>query len=447
MAAKNVEAKAWSIVPSSDGKRWSAYPAGDKSTAVFPLSVSANGRYLQKADGSPFFFFGDAAWSMAVQLTPSQIDQYLDDRASRGFTATLFNAIESDYSSQTPRYRNVSGVDPFSSMSTLGNTPTEAYWARVDYIVNGCLSRGMAVVINPAYFGATGETGWDGVVDASSNADLDAYGAFLAARYTQGNIIWCMGGDDPGTTPRRDKQYRIITALRAAGATLWSGHAAEGTAAYTYWSGYTGFNVNFSYPGQNVDYVYDWLATEYARAGPIPVVMFEAGYEAEFGFPTASMVRAFAYTSWLSGACGAFYGNNPVWNFEGSPVTGYSGTWQTNLNSTGAQDMARVAPFFTAYQWWKLEPKTDASLVTTSLGTGTGRVCPALASDGTFAMIWTPTVNVTVAMSQFSIGSVRGRWFSPSDGTYTAASGSPYANSGTQSFTAPGERILVLDAP
>lgn len=34
MAVKNAVAKTWSIAPSSDGKRWSAWPAGDKPSGA-----------------------------------------------------------------------------------------------------------------------------------------------------------------------------------------------------------------------------------------------------------------------------------------------------------------------------------------------------------------------------------------------------------------------------
>lgn len=70
---------------------------------------------------------------------------------------------------------------------------------------------------------------------------------------------------------------------------------------------------------------------------------------------------------------------------------------------------------------------------------------PARASDGSFAMIYTPGQNFTVAMSAMTSSSVRGRWYDPAAGSYSAASGSPYGNSGTQAFTAPGTRVLVLD--
>ena len=51
--------------------------------------------------------------------------------------------------------------------------------------------------------------------------------------------------------------------------------------------------------------------------------------------------------------------------------------------------MRYVKQLFGAFEWWKLEPKTDTSLVTTALGSGKSRICPALASDRSFAMVWT----------------------------------------------------------
>ena len=36
---KNAVAKSWNILPSSDGKRWSAWPAGDKPLAVAPTTL------------------------------------------------------------------------------------------------------------------------------------------------------------------------------------------------------------------------------------------------------------------------------------------------------------------------------------------------------------------------------------------------------------------------
>src|ERR1035437_9617200 len=63
--------------------------AADIGFAVEPLQpirVSANGHYFVKADGTPFFWFGDTAWCIFNHPTPEDIDLYLDDRKAKGFT-------------------------------------------------------------------------------------------------------------------------------------------------------------------------------------------------------------------------------------------------------------------------------------------------------------------------------------------------------------------------
>ena len=60
-----------------------------------------------------------------------------------------------------------------------------------------------------------------------------------------------------------------------------------------------------------------------------------------------------------------------------------------------------------AYQWWLLEPQTGSALVTTSLGSGMGRIYPALASDDSFAMVWTNGDNFTVNLAALAPSSVR----------------------------------------
>ena len=51
-------------------------------------------------------------------------------------------------------------------------------------------------------------------------------------------------------------------------------------------------------------------------------------------------------------------------------------------------------------------------------------------------------------------GAVTAQWYDPTNGKYTAISGSPFANTGTQKFATPGTNsggdtdwVLVLTAP
>lgn len=411
--------------------------------------MHASGRYLVDAQGRPFLIHGVTPWSLAAQLTNAEITDYLRARASQGFTAILFNAIEHYFTSQSPEYQNVSGNNPFTSMTDFASGLNSSYWARVDHIVDTAKGLGIVCVINPAYLGYSGtEEGWDTEVTAETAGDLQTYGAALANRYTQGNVIWCMGGDQTPDATLRDKQWNIITGIRSVRTTdLVTGHAAPYADAYSVWNGQTGFNLNAAYPGDQD--VYSHCATSYGRSGPIPFFMLEAIYEQERGTPiSAAGLRRQTWQAYLSGACGQFFGNSPDWHFESPnrPFT-YSGTWESNLQSTGSQNQTRGPELLRAYKWWLLEPKTGTELVTTSLSSGDTRICPALASDATFAMIWKPTSSAaTVSMAAMTgLSSVRARVYDTSNGTYSAVAGSPFSPSGTQSITW-GEGVLVLDA-
>ncbi len=413
------------------------------------ISVHSGGRYLLK-DGTPFLLHGDTCWSIVGQLTNAEIDTYLDDREEKGFTAVLLSAPEGYYTSQTPSYNNVDGVAPFTTMSPVAwQSPNNTYWNRVDYVVNGAKLRGMVCIINPCYWGWNYSDGW-GNLSGISDANLQTYGAFLATRYDQGNVIWCVGGDWSGTTGERDKQWNIITGIRSVRTTdLVTAHPdSSEDDPYAYWSGYTGFSLNTAYTYEtSSDYVYEESATAYGRSGPVPFIYFEGKYE-NSADSSLAMLRRQSYGSILSGACGQIYGNMPIWNFESTRWgESFSGTWESHLDDTGSVEQGYVKALFNAYDWWKLAPKTDTSLVSSSLSTGTSRVYPARASDGTFAMIYAPaSQTVTCVMSALTPSSVRARLYNPTTGAYSAVSGSPFANTGTQNIATGGERVIVLDA-
>lgn len=412
----------------------------------FPLSIS--GRYLRRADGRPFVVVGDTPWSIDVQLTRAQIDTYLNHRQAIGVNAILFELIEHKFSSQTPAYRNAAdGADPFSTMSPVAWTsPTETYWRTIDYIINGALSRNMVCFVCPAYLGYNGgDEGWMSDVTAASDADLQAYGAWLARRYPQPNIVWVMGGDYAGDATERAKQWNIVTGMRSVRTDqIITGHPARvDENAYSKWNGYTGFNLNSLYiPSTNI--ADDRAATCYGQG--MPFFLLEGGYG---GVASDASIRMANYSSLCSGACGAFIGVDQLWSF-GDPTSGGIGAaaaLASYLNTAAALQLQHFRTLVSTYDITKLVPKTDASLVSSSLGTSgtTGRVCPALAADGSFALIWTPSVAVTVVMTNFRQSSVRARWFDPSDGTFSAVSGSPFSNTGSQTMTPAADCVLVLD--
>ena len=50
----------------------------------------------------------------------------------------------------------------------------------------------------------------------------------------------------------------------------------------------------------------------------------------------------------LSGAAGQFFGNNPIWHFDGPTLFPFTGDWRQALDAAGSRDMSHLAAFFRA---------------------------------------------------------------------------------------------------
>lgn len=434
----------------------------------WPLALSANRRYLQRPNGTPFIAIGDTPWSLPVNCSDSQILNFLNDRAVKGCNAILFEAIEKSYSNQSPAYLNVDGVAPFTSMSPVNWVLNPEYWTRVDLIVNEAKARGMACFICPAYTGyGNGGDGWLPEYSVSSNAALQAYGAALANRYAQGNVVWVLGGDDANdfgaagsygsaATPNRTKQWQIVIGIRSVRTTdLITGHTARNGGAgvvngesFKAWGdgSYAGWNLNNIYGKDGTEDSVALAAMAYGRSGPWPFFLIEAGYENIDG--TNGGGRVPAIQSVLGGGLAGFFGGHDVlWHMGSLAPDNYGASTALSRYLAGSwTDFANFGRLLSSHAWHTLEPRRDAFLVNSALGSGSSALSPALAVDGTFALVFTPGATFTVNMASLSIGSVRARWFDVRTGAYTAISGSPFVNSGSRSFSPPGERILVLDA-
>lgn len=426
-------------------------------TQVFPLSISSNGRYLQQADGTPFLIHGDTPWMIVNQLDNAGIDTYLDAMEAVGVNAVMIEAPGLHFTSQTPTYDNVDGEQPFATMASASNVNyasafVENFWARVDYFVNECLDRDIVVIMQPAYLGFLGgQEGWADAVLAESDADLTTYGTRLAQRYTQPNIIWCAGGDYNGSDGSLEKQARIFAAIAAENPNaIIMAHNSPDNAGYPVWNGFSWWNLNttYAYPDIGDAYPFSQTATEYARDPPIPILYMEGRYEGENGF-TAAIGRLQMYTPVLSGAlCGFLIGNAPRWHFESPNGPNGSGTYAESYTSTLTQQLEHAKNLFEAYEWWKLEPKTDTSLVSSSLSSGLSRICPALTSDAKVALIYVPssqTVTVVTNALTGVAGNVTIELYNPTDGS-TSVNQASVAKSAGQSVATGGERIIVVKA-
>jgi hypothetical protein len=404
-------------------------PVPPLANAVFPLRVEAGKRYLVDAAGNPFLMQGDSPWSLMVQLTREQVDQYLDDRRARGFNTLLVNLIEHHFSNNPPK--NAYGQAPFLTPGDYG-TPNEQYFAHVDWVIQRAADKGFLLLLVPSYLGyGGGDQGWYQEMVANGSTKLREFGRYLGRRYASfSNILWTHGGDY--NPPNKALVREIALGIREFDTrALMSAHCAPETAAVDYWGGESWLQVNNVY---TYNAVYSAALAQYARSDQMPFFFLEGRYENEAD-GTEQRVRVQAYHALLSGATGQVFGNNPIWHFNGPALYPTSLTWQQALNGPGSQSMSHVRSLFAPRAWWTLQPDANNALLTSGLGSGQDRAVAARAADGSFAIAYLPSIRtVTVNLGQLAGPRVNARWYDPANATYTAVTGSPFPASGSQTF-------------
>ncbi|MBO7379046.1 MAG: DUF4038 domain-containing protein, partial [Bacteroidales bacterium] len=162
--------------------------AADKPWSHGNLQVSENQRYLQHADGTPFFWLGETGWLLPENLNRDEAAYYLSQCRQNGY-----NVVQVQTINDVPAYNiygqpsHPNGYD-FSAIDQQGY----GYWQHMDYIIKTAEKNGI-------YIGMV--CIWGGLVKAGlmSVEEARQYGTFLANRYKDApNIVWIIGGDIQG---------------------------------------------------------------------------------------------------------------------------------------------------------------------------------------------------------------------------------------------------------
>lgn len=359
------------------------------------------------------------------------------------------------------------GIGPFTTPGDFA-TPSEAYFAHVDWVLSKAAEKGIMVFLNPAYAGyGTGDTtntdGWIKEIVANGATKCRNYGRYLGNRYKDFNNI--AGGDRVLSTTAEPIALEILKGIKDfAPAHLWTAHwtNAMNSMDVAAFRPYMDLNGVYAYDGIS-GYVHQRSLSQYNLPNFKPIYLWESWYEglnwSGVVTPRAT-VRREAYETNLSGSTGQNSGSNFIMMFGGPTGSGATYNWRDHLATPSTLDMVRVKQLFASRPWQLLEPDQSHTAVTGGYGTfgQSNYVTAARTSDGSLVMAYVPSTgtdvrSLTVDLSKLS-GAVTAQWFNPTSGSYSTISGSPMANSGSQSFTTPGNNgtgtndwVLVLSGP
>lgn len=421
---------------------------------VTPLKISENKRYFTHTDGRPFFWLGDTAWLLLVNLNRDETEIYLEDRRKKGFNAILIMVLVNISTENRHGDSPFTGDDITAPLLTEGKDPSNAeqydWWDHADYVVDLAASKGMHMGLVPMW--------GDPWVPRNSAAALKTFSEFLGNRYKdRPNIVWLNGGDRPGDYAL-DKWKTIGEALNQTDANhLITYHPRNQQNSSTWFHNEAWLDFNMFQSGHYDQSAWTYVNKDYALMPTKPTLDGEPAYE---GMPEGlrgsnywvdSDVRRNAYWSVFAGAAGHTYGHNAIWQF---PYPGYpskfgaKGLWNEAIKAPGSGQMLHLKTLMLSRPY--LDRVPDQSLVTMP---GTGRAYLTATRGANYAFVYTYTGRtLEVAMGKISGTQVKASWFDPRTGMTQEIGSKDNAMGTTQSFDPPGEEkegndwVLVLDS-
>lgn len=446
------------------------FPVALAEAAELPrLKVSDNHRYLQTADGKPFFWLGDTAWELFHRLNREEAIRYLDNRAANGFTVIQAVALAEFEGLKTPNpYGYLPLIDNDPRKPATQDGPNNDYWDHVDFIVKEANRRGMYIGFLPTW-GDKWNKKWGEGPEIFDPVSAAIYCEWLGNRYRNSGLVWILGGDRPVESDAHKEIIRAMArGIRAGdhGSHLITFHPTGGSGSSQHFHDDDWLDFNMRQNGHTAEFTgrYDATKLDYDRVPIKPVLDGEPIYEdhpvsfdaKKFGHSIASDVRRPLYWNLFTGAFGHTYGHHSVWQMWKGDQPGINNPllpWTEAIDQLGALQMKHGRALMESRPFLTRIPDPSVLIpgrVPTSLpGAGRYQFVATRDIEGTYAMVYAPVGRpFKVRLSTIQGAIVHAWWFNPRDGQ--AIEIGEFTNEGEREFVppSPGEMldwVLVLD--
>ena len=431
------------------------------SLVTAQLQVSTNKRYLQTADGKPFFWLGDTAWELFHRLDREEAEKYLKNRADKGFTVIQAVALAELDGLRVP--------NPYGEIPLENDDPTkprDAYFQHVDFIIRKADELGLYIGLLPTWGDKVFKSTWGKGPEIFNADNAKAYGRWIGNRYKdQKNIIWILGGD---RNPRHEKDVAVWRAMAAGIAEGVGGHdkalmtfhpqpnSLEDGGSSKWFHQDEWLDLNMFQTGHcRENNVWDRIQYVYNLKPVKPVLDGEPLYEdhpvcfnaKDLGTSSAYDVRKLAWLNVFAGAFGHTYGCHDIWQMYApnrEPVNGPHFPWYVAIDLPGAGQLKHLRNLVESRPMFDRVP--DQSLITDALNAN-NRIQATRGQD--YILVYSAQGNkFTVNTGKISGKEITATWYNPKNGELKEAG--KFQKKASQEFTPPStgyghDWVLVID--
>jgi hypothetical protein len=408
------------------------------------LKVSENGRHLVYDDGTPFLWIGDTAWAGPMRASEEEWASYVADRTAKHFTLLQVAPAPAWAGSSDRR-----GERPFTDKACSQWDPS--YWRSFEQKIQRANEAGLVVLL----------VGLMEPVQRYPQADKACLFARNIIARLYGNFVIFSPSFDSDFMPlanevgRAAREATTVHLITQHPGTPWNQPTPTFSDKY-YDEPYLDIaGVQTGHNGGHLDWcahhAITWVLHLYRHEPHKPVINLEAMYDArgEKGWRAVD-ARSLAWRTWLSGAMGYTYGagdvppkvpqgSGAIWKWVTDPQK-YD-YWKKAIQWDSAFQMQYLHDFLAAIDWWRLEPAHE--LVRHQPEDVTRRMVLAKTAAGDLAVAYLPDNEaIEIDVSAFP-APLRGHWFDPVHGGYTAIGGR-IENKGTRRLAPPAKGDWVL---
>jgi Protein of unknown function (DUF4038)/Domain of unknown function (DUF5060) len=374
------------------------------------LRVSANKRFFEYADGTPFYWLGDTLWTgLSDRLPWDGFQRLVADRQQKGFTVVQICAglmpSYPGFTTSDPGYSNEGGPAWDAKFSQIN----PRYFDFADRRIQRLIDAGIA----PAIVGA-----WSVHLNRMGASKIKKHWRYLIARYGAYPVLWIVGGEvlDPPQavvdrfpkdwvnqiTPGWTDMARFVRATDPYHHLLTMHETAPPYDFPVQDESVTDFTLaqpgHFGWSSIGAEVMQ--LNTRYSRTDLIkPLIVGEIGYELIGGTHLEDFQRVAFWLAMLNGAAGSTYGASPTYevNNPDKPLLRNGVftflTWEEGMNLPGSYQVGINARLLQRFPWWQMAPHPEwvAPRATTLLTAHIGRQFDPEGFKGMINEDYTPT--------------------------------------------------------